>query len=155
VHFVNPIDVLPSDCTLFAAGGTPIEVLGHCRIPIQLENSFFIDTDFIISPSIKEPMLGVDWLTKNAAFWNFLEGTIIIQNPDSSVGETHSSHAVIGKKLSVISVYTWKNDCTELAEQGDFVRLILTNDSIMSKPKKHTDSRFKDISSEQGDFFPK
>jgi len=97
VHFVNLDDVLPSDCTLFAVGGTPIEVLGHCRIPLQLKISFFIETDFIISPSIKEPMLGIDWLTKNAARWNFLEGTIIIQKPASSVGETHSSHAVIGK----------------------------------------------------------
>jgi len=67
VEFVNPSDILPSTCTLFAAGGTPIEVLGHCKVLLQLKNSFFIETDFIISPSIKEPMLGIDWLTKNAA----------------------------------------------------------------------------------------
>jgi len=50
VHYVNFNDVLPSK--LSAAGGTPIEVLGHCKIPIQLENGFLIETDFIISPSI-------------------------------------------------------------------------------------------------------
>jgi len=53
VHFVNLENVLLRDCGLFAAGGTSIEVLGHCRIPVRLENGFIIDTDFIISPSIK------------------------------------------------------------------------------------------------------
>jgi len=81
VHFVDLCDVLPSECKLYAVGGTPIEVLGHCKLTIQLENCFLVETDFIISPSIKEPMLGIDWLIRNAARWNFLEGTIIIQNP--------------------------------------------------------------------------
>jgi len=115
VEFVNPNDILPSNCTLFAAGGTPIELLGHCKVPLQLKNSFFIETDFIISPSIKEPMLGIDWLTKNAARWNFKEGTIMIQDPTSNIDETHSSHAVIGRELSVRSIHTSKSDCTELA----------------------------------------
>jgi len=115
VRFVNLSDILPSDCTLFAAGGTPIEVLGHCRIPLQLENSFSIETDFITSPSIKKLMLGINWLTRNAAKWNFLEGTIMIRAPNSRVKAAHSSHAGIGKQLSVKSVYTLKTDCTELA----------------------------------------
>jgi len=59
VHYVNINDVLPSNCRLSSAGGTPIEVLGHSKISIQLKNSFAIETDFIISPSIKEPMLGI------------------------------------------------------------------------------------------------
>jgi len=67
VHFVNLEHVLPSDCKRFAAGGTPIEVIGHCRIPIRLDNWFIIDTDFIISPSIKEPMLGIESLTRSEA----------------------------------------------------------------------------------------
>jgi len=36
-------------------------------------------------------------------------------------------------------------------EQGDFVRLLPTHDSIVYKTKDNTDSRSKDISSEQGD----
>jgi len=64
IHYVNLNDVSPSNCNLSAAGGTPIEVLGHCKIPIQLKNGFLIETDFTISPSIKEPMLGIEWLTK-------------------------------------------------------------------------------------------
>jgi len=111
VHFVNLSDILPSDCTLFAARGTPLELLGHCIIPLQLENSFFIETDFIISPSIKEPMLGVDWLTRNAAF---LEGTIMIRATNSSVEAAHTSHAGIGKELSVRSVCSTKTDWVEL-----------------------------------------
>jgi len=114
VHFVNLNDVLPSDCKLHAAGGTPIEVLGHCKIPIQLENGFLIDTDFIVSPSIKEPMLGIEWLTKNAVRWNFLDGTIIIQDPTFNVGDTQSSHADPGKEMSVRSVSILRDDCARL-----------------------------------------
>jgi len=42
VHYVNLNDVLPSNCKLSAASGTPIEVLGHFKIPInvKLENGF-------------------------------------------------------------------------------------------------------------------
>jgi len=116
VHFVNLEDVLPSDCKFYAAGGTPIEVLGHCKITIQLENGFLIETDFIISPSIKEPMLGIEWLTKNAAQWNLLEGTIIIQNPVLKVGESQSSPADSGKELSVRSIQ--RDDCARLCRSS-------------------------------------
>jgi len=104
--------LLPSTCTLFAAGGTPIEVLGHCKVSLQLKNSFFIETDFIVSPSINEPMLSIDWLTKNAARWNFQEGTIMIRDPTSNIDETYSSHAVIGREFAVRSIHTSKSDCT-------------------------------------------
>jgi len=104
VHFVNLCDVLPSECKLYSAGGTPIEFLGHCQITIQLENGFLVETDYIISPSIKEPMLGIDWLTRNAARWIFLEGTIIIQNPAFNSGRPSSSYADLGRDLTVKSV---------------------------------------------------
>jgi len=55
VHFVNLENVLLRDCKLFAAGGTLIEVIGHCRVPIRLENGFIIYTEFIISPASKNP----------------------------------------------------------------------------------------------------
>jgi len=131
VEFVNLNDVLPSSCTLFAAGGTPIEVLGHCKVSLLVKNSFFIETDFIIFPSIKEPMLGIDWLTRNAARCYFQEGTIMIRDPTSSVGETHSSHAVIGRELSVRSIHTLKSDCTELASSP-----VILPHFICSIPKK-------------------
>jgi len=89
-------------------------VLGHCKFPIQLENGFLLKTDFIISPSIEEPMLGLEWLTKNAARWNFLDGTIIIKNPTFSVRDHQSSHADLGKEMSVRSVNIQRNDCARL-----------------------------------------
>jgi len=66
-------------------------------------------------------MLGIDWLTKNAAKWNFLDGTIRIREPRHTLRETDSSHAEIGRELSVRSVYTLKSDCSELA----FDRVVL------------------------------
>jgi len=78
--------------------------VGHCQITIQLENGFLVETDLIISPSIKEPMLEIDWLARNATRWNFLEGTIIIQNPAFNLGPPSSSHASFGRELAVKSV---------------------------------------------------
>jgi len=114
VHFVNLEDVLPSDCKLSAAGGTPIEVIGHCKGLIKLENGFLIETDFIISTSIKEPMLGIEWLTRNAVRWNFLEGTLVIQNPKATLKTTHSSSTESGKELAVGSIYAQRNNCVRL-----------------------------------------
>jgi len=67
IHLFDLCDVLPSECKLYAAGGIPIQVLGHCQLTIQLQNCLLVETNFIISPSIEKPMLGIDWLTKNAA----------------------------------------------------------------------------------------
>jgi len=115
VHYGNIKDVLPSNFRLSAAGGTPIEVLGHCKIPVQLKNSFSIETDFIISPSIKEPMLGIEWWTKNSARWNFLDGTIIIQNPIVSVGDPNSSKTKLGREMFLRGIHTQESDCTGVA----------------------------------------
>jgi len=40
-------------------------------------------------------------------------------------------------------------------EQGDFLRLILTHDSIISDSQGHTDRRIKDVPPEQGDLAPR
>jgi len=114
VHFVNLENVLPRASNLLAAGGTPIEVIGQCRIPMQLENGFIFDKDFIISPSIKEPMLGIDWLTRNEARWNFLDGTIMIRNPESNIRRVNPPPTQTGQKLSVRSIYTQRNVCIRL-----------------------------------------
>jgi len=114
VHFVNLENVLPSDCKLFAARGTPIELIGHCKVQIQFENGFLIKTNFIISPSIKEPMLGIEWLTRNAVRRNFLDGTLMIQNPEDTLKTTQSSTPESGKELAVISIYAEKNACARL-----------------------------------------
>jgi len=76
-------------------------------------------------------MLGIDWQTRNAARWNFQEGTIMIRDPTSNVDENHSSHAVIGRELTVRSIHTSKSDCTELASSP----VILTH-FICSIPKE-------------------
>jgi len=39
----------------------------------------------------------------------------MIREPNSNVESVHSSHAGIGRKISVRCIYTLKNDCTELA----------------------------------------
>jgi len=51
-------------------------------------------------------MLGIDWLTRNAAKWNFVEGTIMIRAPDSSGEASYTSHAGTGKELLLLEVST-------------------------------------------------
>jgi len=79
-----------------------------------LENGIIIETDFIISPSIKEPMLGVDWLTTNEAKWNFLDGTIKIRSSESNIGRVNPLPTQSGQELAVKSIHTQRGDCTRL-----------------------------------------
>jgi len=57
-------------------------------------------------------MLGIDWLTRNAARRNFLECTIIIQNPAFNPGHPSSSPADLGKEMSVNRIR--RDDCAKL-----------------------------------------
>jgi len=34
----DPKDILPVECTLYAANATVIEVLGHCQIVVKFDN---------------------------------------------------------------------------------------------------------------------
>jgi len=110
--FVDPKDTLPVICTLYAANGTPIEVLGHCNVTFCHHNGFKVKSDFIISISVNEPMLGIDCLTKNAARWNFSDGTIIIRN--SAAGPEIASRPPDERcrEMSVKSVR--RDDCAKL-----------------------------------------
>jgi len=78
---VDPKDILSVECRLYAANGTVIEVLGHCKVIIIFDNKVKVESDFIVSKGVPEQMLGIDWLTKNEVHWNFLDESIALRNP--------------------------------------------------------------------------
>jgi len=59
-------------------------------------------------------MLGIEWLTRNEATWNFLDATIMIRNPEFNIGNAKPPPVQTGQELAVRSVYTQRNDCTRL-----------------------------------------
>jgi len=59
-------------------------------------------------------MLGIEWLTTNEARWNFLDGTIIIRNPESNVRRVNPLPTQPGQELAVRSIHTQWDDCTRL-----------------------------------------
>jgi len=60
----------------------------------------------------KKNMLGIEWLTRNEARWNFLDGTIMIRNPEFTLGEEKPPPAQTCQELADRSFYTQRNDCT-------------------------------------------
>jgi len=51
----------PTECRLFAANGTVINVVGEVTINIRI-GDLILPTRFVVSDNITEPMLGVEWL---------------------------------------------------------------------------------------------
>jgi len=63
----------------YAANGTAIEVLGHCRVTIQLANQVRVESDFLVSKRVACPMFGTKWLEENTSSWDLACGTLTIQ----------------------------------------------------------------------------
>ena len=67
-------EIRPTDYTLKAANGTPIEVLGCAVIPITTD-IYSSTVDGVVTDHVTEVMLGADWLSQNYAQWNFVDAT--------------------------------------------------------------------------------
>ena len=66
--------IRPTDYTLRAANGTPIEVLGCAVVPITT-GLYSSTVDGVVTNHVTEVMLGADWLSDNNAQWNFVNST--------------------------------------------------------------------------------
>jgi len=67
----------PAECWLFAANGTVINVVGEVVMNGRI-GELVLQTRFVVSDNIIEPMLGVDWLRSNRMFWDFAKDIILI-----------------------------------------------------------------------------
>jgi len=76
---VKPKNIIERSMKSYAANGTVIEVLGHCRVAVQLVNQVTIESDFLISKRVACPMLGTRWLKENTTSWDLTFGVLTIQ----------------------------------------------------------------------------
>jgi len=61
------------DVQLYAANGNNIKILGKCQIGVKIR-PLWIETTFILTKHITEPMLSIELLHENNARWDFYLG---------------------------------------------------------------------------------
>jgi len=76
---VEPKNIITMSMKSYAANGTIIEILGHCRVAVQFVNQVTVESDFLISKRVACPMLGTRWLKKNTTSWDPTFGILYIQ----------------------------------------------------------------------------
>jgi transposase InsO family protein len=76
--FVTDCKLLPSNVKAYAANASEIPTLGKVLLHLQLDQ-YYIPTAMEVSPHVTEAMLGIDWLVKNDAQWDFQTSHIILK----------------------------------------------------------------------------
>jgi len=67
----------PTKIELFAANGSPLNVLGTMRLCFKVQGRPLF-ADLLVSDSIDELLLGYDWLSRNHCEWQFDKATLSI-----------------------------------------------------------------------------
>jgi len=68
-----------TDMTIRAANGTEIPILGEVNLNLEI-GDYTTRVVGMVSDRIQEPVLGIDFMTRNKVIWDFDEGTIWIAN---------------------------------------------------------------------------
>jgi hypothetical protein len=76
-RMVSKARLYPTDVKLTAANGADLNVLGRMRLRFMVQNMHMY-ADLIVSDSIDEFMIGVDFLSRVKAVWDFSEGILLI-----------------------------------------------------------------------------
>jgi len=76
---VEPENIIEMSMKSYTADRTVIEILGPCRVSVQLVNQVTIESDFLISKWVACPMLGTTWLKENTTSWDITFGVLNIQ----------------------------------------------------------------------------
>ena len=76
---VDGLDLRSCNRFLMAANGSDINVLGEVRVPIKISKGFYIQTSFLVSDQITEPMLGMDWLREHRCRLGFGMGSLFVR----------------------------------------------------------------------------
>jgi len=98
----------PAPSTARAANHTEILVDGIANMTVSV-TGIPCKTCFWVSPSIREPILGIDWLTENKCAWFIGEGRLKIGNKDLKLIKSNQQGAVrrvyVSKEV-VVDPYT-------------------------------------------------
>jgi hypothetical protein len=77
-NLVKGKEILPTDKNVYAANGTNIALKGEVEFDLKVGRQT-IRTRALVSEHIGEPILGIDWMTKNEVFWILSKGQIILK----------------------------------------------------------------------------
>jgi len=87
-RIVDSAFIRQTNRTLKAANGSAIPTLGEVTLPITV-GQYTTQIVGLVSEHVSEPMLGIDFLTENKAYWNFNNSTIRLGNQEYTL---HSRH---------------------------------------------------------------
>jgi len=76
-RLIDTTSLEPADCSLFAANGTTINVIGEKTLDVHVSD-LTIPTQFVVSSNVTEPMLGVNWLRSNQIIWDLAKDLFIV-----------------------------------------------------------------------------
>src|SRR5678816_4184140 len=102
---VDGLDLRSCNRFLMAANGSDIRVLGEVRVPIKIFNGFYIQTSFLVSDQITEPMLGMDWLREHRCRLGFGMGSLFVRRRRISLvrgnGSTWCRRVIVAEEVLV------------------------------------------------------
>lgn len=75
---VEGIELQPSTQVLLAANGTAINLKGEVTVPLYICRGFKINTPFLVSDQIFEPLLGMSWLRMHRCRLGFGTRTLFV-----------------------------------------------------------------------------
>jgi hypothetical protein len=76
-RYVPHAQLTPTEIKVFAANGTNIPVLGTVGVCLEAAG-LSVQARFLVSDTVDEPMLGIDWLVANGCSWDFVNGIVTI-----------------------------------------------------------------------------
>ena len=123
---VDGLELRSCNRFLMAANGSEIRVLGEVRVPIKIFKDFYIQTSFLVSDQISEPMLGMDWLREHRCRLGFGMGSLFVRRKRISLvrgnGSIWCRRVIVAEEVLVspksqrdIPVKTMYGDLTTVA----------------------------------------
>ena len=96
-YVVDPSLIEDSNKALRAANGTEIPILGQATLLLKV-GEYHIQETGLVSPHVQEPMLGIGFLVKSNAIWDFQKSTVYIAG---------QSHLLRFKGKKVVGAGAW------------------------------------------------
>jgi hypothetical protein len=90
--------ITPCTTRIFAANGSPLNILGTSELSFTINNLHF-RTVFFVSQEVDEVILGISWLRQESVTWNFTSDILLIRG--HSVKLVHNSKRLFCRRIFV------------------------------------------------------
>ena len=89
--FVSSNQMIPTDQKLQAANGSEITVLGEAELKIKIRGCN-MNLNCLVVDNVSEILIGLDWLRRNAATWDFQKKLIVIDGEEYPLADAPREH---------------------------------------------------------------